>query len=105
MENSCKCHSSLLTLTGWSAADYEQLRKDWVLGSKEFRQELLATASERIGPSHFGAQRQETAVQKAERLLKAELEKLGWKEESLTMVSKSHLVKVQLARLLRKEAP
>jgi len=50
------------------------------------------------------AQRQETAVQKAERLLKAELEKLGWKEESLSMVSKSHLVKVQLARLLRKES-
>ena len=93
-----------MTLTGWSAADYEQLRKDWVLGSEEFRQELLAPASERIGPSHFGAQRQETAVQKAERLLKAELEKLGWKEESLTMVSKSHLVKVQLARLLRKES-
>src|SRR5438876_813077 len=37
-----------------SAADYEQLRKDWVLGSEEFRQELLAAASERIGPSHFG---------------------------------------------------
>ena len=43
-------------------------------------------------------------MQKAERLLKAELEKLGWKEESLTMVSKSHLVKVQLAKLLRKES-
>ena len=98
----CKCHSSLLTLTGWSGADYEQLRKDWVLGSEEFRQELLAAASERIGPSHFGAQRQETAVQKAERLLKAELEKLGWKEESLTMVSKSHLVKVQFGQVASK---
>jgi hypothetical protein len=44
------------------------------------------------------------ARQEAERLLKPELEKQGWKEESLTMVSKSHPVKIQLARLLRKES-
>jgi hypothetical protein len=63
-----------------SAADYDQLHKDWVLGSEEFRQELLAAASEHIGPSHFGAQRQKTAVQKAERLLKAELERYPWSQ-------------------------
>ena len=51
----------------------------------------------------IGEQRQETAEQKAEGWLKGELEKLGWKEESLRMVSKSHPVKVQLARRLRKE--
>ncbi len=56
-----------------TTADYEQLRKDWVLGSEQFRHELLAAVSERIGPSHFGAQRQETAEQKAERLLAASL--------------------------------
>ena len=86
-----------------SAADDEQLRKDWVLGTDQFRQELLAAATERIGPNHFGEQRQETAEQKAEQLLKAELAKVGWKEESLSMVAKSHPVKVQLARRLRKE--
>ena len=47
---------------------------------------------------------EQTAEQKAERLLKAELEKQGWKEQSLTMVSKSHPVKIQLARLFRKES-
>ena len=60
-----------------STADYEHWRKDWVLGTEQFRQELLAAVTERIGPSHFGEQRQETAEQKAEGLLKAELEKLG----------------------------
>jgi len=35
--------------------------------------------------------------------VKAALEKLSWKEESLTNVSKTHLVKVQFARLLRTE--
>ena len=69
------------------------------MGSEQFRQELLAAVGERIGPSHFGGQRQET-----ERLLKAELEKLGWKEQALTMVSKAHPVKAQLAKFLRKES-
>ena len=47
---------------------------------------------------------EKTAEQKAERLLKAELEKQGWKEQSLTMVSKSHPVRIQLARLFLKKA-
>ena len=34
-----------------SAADYEQLRRDWVLGLEEFRQELLAAVGERVGPT------------------------------------------------------
>src|SRR5437867_3284516 len=35
-------------------ADYEKLRRDWILGSEKFRQELLAAASERVGASHYG---------------------------------------------------
>ncbi len=45
------------------AADYEQLRRDWVLASEAFRQGRFAAAGERVGPSHYGAERQETAVQ------------------------------------------
>jgi len=56
-----------------SAADYEQLRRDWVLGSDEFRRELLAAAQERVGPNHYGAERRETGVQKAERIVNEEL--------------------------------
>jgi len=36
-----------------SAADYEEIRRDWVLGSEAFRQELLAAMVERIAPSHY----------------------------------------------------
>src|ERR1019366_8196119 len=39
-----------------------------VLGSEVFRQELPAAAVERVGPCHYGAQRQETGLQKAERM-------------------------------------
>ena len=34
-----------------SGADYEQIRRDWVLGSEAFRQELLAAAVERASVS------------------------------------------------------
>ena len=52
-----------------SGADYELIRRDWVLGSEAFRQELLAAVVERVGPSHYGAERQETGLQKAERVV------------------------------------
>ena len=66
-----------------SAADYEAIRRDWMLGSEAFRQELLAAGVERVGPSHYGAERQETGVQKAGRIVKEEMERLGWAEEDL----------------------
>jgi hypothetical protein len=86
-----------------SAADYEQIRSDWVLGSEAFRQELLAAVVERVGPSHYGAQRQETGLQKAERVVKEELERLGWDEVQLRARPKGHRSKVLLARRLRQE--
>jgi hypothetical protein len=86
-----------------SAAGYEQLRRDWVLGSEEFRQELLAAAVGRVGPSHYGAERQETAVQMAERLVREELERMGWSEEQLRGRPKGHPGKVAIARRLRQE--
>jgi hypothetical protein len=36
-----------------SVTDYEQIRRDWVLGSEAFRRELLAAVVERVGPSHL----------------------------------------------------
>ena len=86
-----------------SAADYEQIRRDWVLGSEAFRQELLAAVVERVGPSHYGAQRQETGLQKAERMVREEIERLGWDEDQLRARRKGHRAKVLLARRLRQE--
>ncbi len=86
-----------------SAADDEALRHDWVLGSEEFRQELLAAAVERVGPNHYGAERQETGVQKAERIVREELGRLGWSEEELRGRAKGHPGKVLIARRVRQE--
>jgi hypothetical protein len=86
-----------------SGADYEAIRRDWVLGSEAFRQELLAAAVERVGPSHYGAPRQETSLQQAERIVQEEIRRVGWAEEDLRGRRKGHRVKVLLARRLRQE--
>ena len=88
-----------------SAANYEAIRRDWVLGSEAFRQELLAAVVERVGPSHYGAERQETGLQKAERVVEKEIERLGWDENELRARRKGHRAKVMLARRLRQETP
>jgi len=82
-------------------ADYEQIRQDWILGSEAFRQELLAAVSGQVGPNHDGAQRKETVTQKAERLLREELDRMGWTEQQLLARPKGHPSKVALARRLR----
>ena len=86
-----------------SAADYEQLRRDWVLGSEASRQELLVAAAERVGPNPYGAQRYETGVQKTERLVQEELRRLGWREDELRGRPKGHSGEVVMARRLRQE--
>jgi REP element-mobilizing transposase RayT len=86
-----------------SGAEYEQIRRDWMLGSEAFRQELRAAMVERLGPSHYGAQRQEAGLQKAERMVKEEMRRLGWVEDQLRARPKGHRSKVMIARRLRRE--
>lgn len=57
--------------------DHGEIRRGWCPGAEEFRQELLAAAGKRVGPSHYGAERTETGVQKAERIVREEIERLG----------------------------
>ena len=86
------------------AADYEPIRRSGYLGSEQFRQELLAAASERVGLNNYGQERQETDEQKAERWVKQELGLLGWSEEKLRACRKGDQRKVAIARRLRQEA-
>jgi hypothetical protein len=79
------------------------LRRGWCLGSAEFRQELLASAVERVGPNHYGSDRRETGEQKAERIVKEETKRLGWQETDLEQRRKGDPGKVAVARRLRQE--
>jgi REP element-mobilizing transposase RayT len=84
-------------------AEDDSVRRGWCLGSEAFRQELLAAAGERVGASHYGADRRETGEQKAERIVREELRRRGWKEEDLPGLRKGDKGKVAVARRLRRE--
>jgi hypothetical protein len=85
-------------------SDYRDIRRGWCLGSEEFRKELLASAVERVGPNHYGKERQETGEQKAQRILDEEAKRLGWDEGELAKRSKGDPGKVAMARRLRQES-
>jgi len=83
--------------------DYRPLRRGWCLGSEQFRKELLEAAAERVGPSHYGAERSEAGEQKAQRIVSEELARLGWGREELQQRRKGDPHKVKMARRLRQE--
>ena len=83
--------------------EYHQVRRGWCLGDEEFRQELLARAGARVGPSHYSANRRERDQQKAQRLVSEALKRMGWAEEELSRRPKGDRQKVKMARKLRQE--
>jgi hypothetical protein len=64
---------------------------------------LLAAAVERVGANHDGTDRRETGEQKAERIVRGEIKRRGWKEQDLPGLRKGDTGKVALARRLRQE--
>ena len=78
-------------------------RRGWCLGEETFRKELLAQMTERRGAEHYGAERLETDVAKAERILKEELRQRRWAEADLVKRARSDLGKVRIAGRLRAE--
>jgi hypothetical protein len=58
-------------------------------GNGYLRKELLAAATERVGPNHYGAERWESGQEKAERIVGEELKRLGWEEGELARRAKA----------------
>ncbi len=83
--------------------EWKGLRRGWYLGDAAFRQELLEQAHGRVGPNHERNQRQESAEQRAERIVREELRKRGWEDEILGQRPKGDVGKVRIARRLRNE--
>ena len=86
-----------------SGADYKAIRRGWCFGEASFRQELLEQMTGRLGAEHYGAERAETDVEKAERIIREELKRRRWKENDLAKRAKGDPVKVRLAGRLREE--
>jgi REP element-mobilizing transposase RayT len=86
-----------------SGADYKAIRRGWCLGEASFRKELLEQVTGRLGAEHYGEERAETDVEKAERIIREELKQRRWKENDLAKRAKGDPVKVRLAGRLREE--
>ena len=83
--------------------EFKPVERGWCLGSEAFREELLEAAGQRVGRSHYGAERRETGEAKAQRLVREGLQTLGWTEKQLSTRRKGDKGKVNLARRLRGE--
>ena len=86
-----------------SGADYKAIRRGWCFGEETFRKELLAQMTERIGAEHYGEERLETDVEKAEHIIVEELKRRRWQEADLAKRAKGDLGKVRIAGRLREE--
>ena len=81
---------------GWAA-----VRRGWGLGSDEFRRQTLDGIAGRLGESHGGELWQESAENKAERIIAEELGRVGWTPEELARRPKSDPEKLALAARVR----
>jgi REP-associated tyrosine transposase len=83
--------------------EWKRVRRGWCLGDESFRLELLEQMGQRMGAEHYGQERQETAQATAERVVREELKKLRWTEQTLAQRRKGDAGKIRLARRLRQE--
>lgn len=86
-----------------SEADYKAIRRGWCFGEKTFRKELLEQMGKQLGAEHYGEERLETELEKAERIIREELKRHKWKEGDLEERAKGELIKVKIAGRLREE--
>lgn len=84
-------------------ASYQAIRRGWFFGEKALKKELLGQMSERMGAEHYGEERQESQVEKAERVVGEELRRRRWTETTLGKRSKGEWEKVKIAVRLRQE--
>ena len=82
---------------------YAGIRRGWCWGDDSFRKDLLARMGGGSAGGPSGDATRESAFDKAERLLKAELARLGWGDEDLAACRKGDPAKVLIAQRLRSE--
>jgi REP element-mobilizing transposase RayT len=89
--------------TSEKAMHWKPLRRGWCLGDDAFRDELLEQVSRKSTEQHGGPERIEAVEQKAERIVREELRKLGWTARELRKARKGASEKVAIALRLRRE--
>jgi hypothetical protein len=84
------------------ADQFLPMLRGWCVGGEAFRQELLQRMDQ-PGAEHFGPEIRESAQDKAERLVRAELSRLGWTASDLARQRKGAPQKLRIALRLRRE--
>jgi REP element-mobilizing transposase RayT len=79
------------------------IERGWYVGSKAFREELLARMKKLARAERLGETARGLAEKTAERIVRAELRRLGWTNVTLRKRRKGDPAKVKLAKRLRKE--
>ena len=79
----------------------EMIRHGWRYGAEDFVARLVDRLGKPASENHRAKERVETDEQRAERIVRAGLTKLGWRDENLRLHRKSHPNKVALAKALR----
>jgi hypothetical protein len=77
------------------------IRHGWRYGAEDFVARLVDRLGKPASENHRAKERVETDKQRAERIVRAGLTKLGWRDENLRLHRKSHPHKVALAKALR----
>src|SRR5439155_22903143 len=84
-------------------AGYKPIRRGWFFGENALKRELLGQVRERLGPEHYGEERQESQAEKAEEVVEQELSRRRWTESTLGERNKGELEKLKIAVRLRHE--
>ena len=94
-----------MELRRWEDDDemYQKIRRGWVLGSDEFRAELLDAVKTPNREHTSGDELRQSEEQRAEHIVREELRKLGWTTQQLRTILKSDRRKLKIARRLRTE--
>jgi hypothetical protein len=82
---------------------FKGIWRGWCFGDEEWRQELLAQMSEKVGSYHCGPEVRETADARAQRRVGQELRRRKWSETDLKKRPKGDPSKVAMAQRLRAE--
>jgi putative transposase len=88
---------------GQDNPDYAKIRRGWCWGDRKFRKELLAQMRERMGNNHYGEEREASAEEWAEAVVREELHRGRLAEGDLGKLAKGDRRKVGMAMRLRKE--
>ena len=83
---------------------WKAVRRGWFLGGDHAKERVLEMMATLIGRYHGGEEKRESDEQRAERLVKEELQKWRWTERELEQRRKTDVAKVKIAARLRAES-